>query len=338
MLADGYLDGVRTLGPDEVDRWACAGYGRGGIAYTLLKAGTLRADRELVRAAMRWAAAGIRSGRRSHKRGWPRSSFSLGLTGLHALHALAARAAGDEATCRRELGRFVASARRARGSSIELFQGMAGRLAGAAIVMRGLPDPGVRALGDALAARILDRLEGDGASLAPKGLAHGYPGVVLGLLAWQAVARSLPEDALARAVAAAHPYDVSALVPRRQVDWAHGHAGMALLFARAFSVLGDRRFHAGARQAAARARALPGGGLLLLDGAAGIAYGMLAVAAADPAGPWRDAAWQIASHIFARVEAPAANPFGLWGGLGGVCCLALDLLHETPAGFPGFEP
>jgi hypothetical protein len=338
LLADSYLDGVRTLGPGEVDRWACAGYGRGGIAYTLLKAGTLRADRELVRAAMRWAAAGIRSGRRSHRRGWPRSSFSLGLTGLHALHALAARAAGDEATCRRELVRFVDSARRARGSSIELFQGMAGRLAGAAIVMRDLPDPGVRALGDELAARILERIEAGDAQLAPKGLAHGYPGVALGLLGWQAVARSLPEDALARAVAAAHPYDVSELVERRQMDWAHGHAGMALLFARAYVVLGDPRFLAWARQAAAEARVLPGGGLLLLDGATGIAYGMLAVAAADPDGPWRDTAWQIAGQIFARIEAPAGNPFGLWGGLGGVCCLALDLLHETSAGFPGFEP
>ncbi len=337
LFVDGYLDAVRTLRPDEVDRWSCAGYGRGGIAYTLLKAGTLRGDRVLVRSAMRWVAAGIRSGRRSHRRGWPRTSFSLGRTGLHALHALAARAADDDATCRRELRRFVESARRGRGS-IELFQGMAGRLAGAAIVMRDLPDPDVRALGDELATRILDRLAARAVRLAPKGLAHGYPGVVLGLLAWQAVARSVPEDALARAVAAAHPYDVSTLVERRQMDWAHGHAGMALLFARAYVQLGDRRFLAWAREAAAQTRALPSCGNLLLDGAAGIAYGMLAVAAADPAGPWREAAWQIAGQIFARIEAPTGNPYGLWGGLGGVCCLALDLLHETAAGFPGFEP
>ncbi len=337
LLVEGYLDAVRTLRPDEVDRWSCSGYGRGGIAHTLLKAGTLRGDRALVRSAMRWAAAGIRVGRRSHKRGWPRASFSLGLPGLHATHALAAHAAGDAATCRRELRRFVESARRGRGS-IELFQGAAGRLAGAAIVMRSLPDPGVRALGDRLAARIIDALEAGEVRLAPLGVAHGYPGVVLGVLAWQAVSRSLPEDALRRAVSAAHPYDVSGLVERRQVDWAHGHAGMALLFARAYVQLGDRRFLAWAREAAAQARALPSCGILLLDGAAGIAYCLLAVAAADPEGPWRDLAWTVAGQVFTRVHVPDANPYGLWAGLGGVCCLALDLIHEADTGFPGFEP
>ena len=337
LFVDGYLDAVRTLRPGEVDRWSCMGYGRGAIAYTLLKAGTMRDDHALVRSAMRWAAAGIRVGRRSYLRGWPRASFSLGLTGLHALHALAARAAGDDATCRRELRRFVDSARRARGS-IELFQGAAGRLAGAAIVLRRIPDPGVRAFGDELAARVLAALEAGAVRIAPRGVAHGYPGVVLGLLAWQAVSRSSPERALARAVAAAHPYEVSTLADARQVNWAHGHAGMALLFARAYAQLGDRRFLAWAREAAARAHAQPSGILRLIDGAAGIAYCLLAVAAADPGGPWRDLAWSMAGQIFARIQVPAENPYGLWAGLGGVCCLALDLIHETDAGFPGFEP
>ena len=48
-------------------------------------------------------------------------------------------------------------------------------------------------------------------------------------------------------------------------------------------------------------------------------------------------AWTAANRIFARVEVPAANAYGLWTGLGGVCCLALDLIHQTEAGFPGFE-
>jgi hypothetical protein len=269
-------------------------------------------------------------------RGWPKAAFSRGLTGLHAIHAIAAHAAHDDAACRRELQRFVATARRARGS-IELFQGMAGRLAGAAIVMRNIPDPGVRDLGDELAVRIVDALETRTVRLAPQGLAHGQPGVVLAVLAWQAVMGSLPEDVLVRAVAAMHPYDVSGLVDRRRMDWAHGHAGMAHLFARAYVQLGERRFLTWAREAAARALALPSAGILLLDGAAGIVYCLLAVAAADPQGPWRDAAWALAGQIFARVDLPATDPYGVWSGLGGICCLALDLIHETDAGFPGVE-
>jgi lantibiotic modifying enzyme len=275
-------------------------------------------------------------------RGWPKASFSRGLMGLHAIHALAAHAEGDLAACRRELRRAVEIARRARGS-IELFQGMAGRLAGAASVLRWMPDPEVRALGDALAARIMselaarDRLAARTAGLAPLGLAHGWAGVVLGALTWQSVTRSLPGDALARAVIASHPYDVSGFAEWARRNWAHGHAGMAFLFARAYRQLGDPRFLAWAREAATEACARPTRDLSLISGATGIAYAMLAVAAADPGGPWREAAWTIAGQVLAAVDVPAANPHGVWSGLGGVCCLALDLIHGTEAGFPGIE-
>jgi hypothetical protein len=314
----------------------CFGYGRGGIAYTLLRAGILRGDRTLVLSAQRWAIAGLRSGRRSRTRDWPRTAYSRGLTGLHAIGALAAHAVGDAAGCRREVQRFVATARRGRGS-VELFQGMAGRLAGAAIVMRAIPDPSVRALGDELAAKVLGALERRAVELKPQGMAHGWEGVVLGALAWQAVARSLPEDALRRAVRAMHPYDVSWMNERWRAEWAHGHAGMALLFARAYALLGDPEFLIWAREAAEQARTLPPRGTLLLDGPAGIAYCMLAVAAVDPGGPWREAAWMAAAHSFSRVVLPEQAAFGVWSGLGGVCCLALDLVHETEAGFPGIE-
>ncbi|HSK01349.1 MAG TPA: lanthionine synthetase LanC family protein [Kofleriaceae bacterium] len=319
----------------------CFGYGRGGIAYTLLKAGILRGDRSLVESAQRWAAAGLRSGHRFRMRRWPKGSFSRGLTGLHAIHALAAHAAGHDTTCRRELQRFVASARRGRGS-IELFRGMAGRLAGTAIVMRSVAEPAVRTLGDEMADRIMEQLAARdrgaarGARLSPRGVAHGWPGVVLGALSWQAVARSLPEAALRRAVITAQR-EVSASIDRGRIDWAHGHAGMALLFARAYLQLGDRRFLAWARQAAAQACARPCGGVSLPDGAPGVAYCLLAVAAADPGGPWRDAAWAIAGRVLSYVDVPDRDPYGVWSGLGGVCCLLLDLLHETAAGFPGIE-
>jgi hypothetical protein len=274
-------------------------------------------------------------------RRWPKTSFSRGLTGLHAIHALAAHAADHDTTCRRELQRFVASARRGRGS-IELFRGLAGRLAGAAIVMRSVAEPAVRALGDELADRIMEQLAARdrgaarAARLSPRGVAHGWPGVVLGARAWLAVARSLPAGALLGGVSTARR-EVSASIDRGRIDWAHGHAGMALLFARAYLQLGDPRFLAWARGAAAEACARPTRDLSLVSGATGIAYAMLAVAAADPDGPWREAAWTIAGQVLAAVDIPAANPHGVWSGLGGVCCLALDLMHGTEAGFPGIE-
>ena len=331
-FVDSYLDALRALSPEEVGRTPCFGYGRGGVAYTLLKAGTLRGDRTLVRAAKRWAAAGLRSGRTFHLRGWPKHSFGRGLTGLHAIAALAAHAEGDVAACRRELRRFVESSRRARGR-LDLLQGLAGRLAGAAVVMRRIPDPGVRALGDELAERILAALAARAVRLRPRGLAHGWAGVALAALSWQAAVGTLPRRGLCSAVLAARR---EGSIPK-WTDWAHGDAGMALLFARAYVQLGDRRFLAWAREAAARAHAERRRGFSVIDGAPGVAYCMLAVAAADPEGPWRDAAWEIAGRIFSYIDVPDFFPYGAWSGLGGICCLALDLIHETEAGFPGVE-
>jgi len=112
---------------------------------------------------------------------------------------------------------------------------------------------------------------------------------------------------------------------------------MALLFARAYVQLGDRRFLLWAREAAARAHAKSRGGFALIDGAPGVAYCMLGVAAADPAGPWRDAAWEIAGRVLSYIDVPDFYPYGAWSGLGGICCLALDLIHETEGWFPGVE-
>ena len=99
--------------------------------------------------------------------------------------------------------------------------------------MRGAPHPEVRTLGDELAARVVAALEARAVALPPHGLAHGRPGVVLAALAWQAVSRSLPRDALRRAVIDAHAHGVAAGSDPRMASWAHGHAGMAMLFARA---------------------------------------------------------------------------------------------------------
>jgi hypothetical protein len=214
---------------------------------------------------------------------------------------------------------------------------MSGRLAGAAIVYRNLRDPDVRALGDQLASRIATELDARTAGLLPRSVAHGWPGVVLAALVWQEASRSPPDEGLARAVCAVQADVIARPGDPRRVDWAHGQAGLALMFARAYRQLGDRRFLTWAREAAAGALAYPNSYFSLISGAAGIAYCLLGVAAADPDGPWLDAAWTVAGQALSRVEVPDTDPYGVWSGLGGVCCLALDLIHRTEAGFPGVE-
>jgi hypothetical protein len=266
-------------------------------------------------------------------RGWPKASFGRGLTGVHAISALAAHARGDVAACRRDLQRFIEGSLRGRGSP-DLFSGLAGRLAGAAIMFRRIAEPDVRALGDHLAARVLAVLAEPSLDLPTRGLAHGRAGIVLGALTWQAAAGSLPPRELRAAVRAV----------RREgpmpgwIDWAHGDGGLALLYARAYVQLGDRRFLEWARAAAERALAERRDGFSLVDTSPGVAYCMLGVADADPGGPWRDAAWEIVGRVLAHVDIPDFYPYGAWTGLSGLCCLVLDLLHETDeAGFPGIE-
>jgi hypothetical protein len=324
-FADVYLEELTDLRPDRVLRSPCLGYGRGGIAYALLRAGTLREDRSLLLAARDWAHAGLRTARRFRLRGWPKASYSRGLSGLHATCALIARALDDDATCAAEIERFLAASRSARGS-LDLFQGAAGRLAGAAILRRLSPSDELRAHGDTVAARLASALARRTGDLSSRGLAHGWEGVAFGILAWGAPS----SDAVRRALHAFRPDAPAA-------DWAHGLAGLAMLHARAYEVLGDPQLLAWARAAGERAHATAPQGWSMLNGTAGIAYALLAVARVDPAGPWRERARDLAARAIANVDVPARNPYGLWSGLSGLFCLALDLAHETTAGFPGLD-
>jgi lanthionine synthetase-like protein len=328
-FVDAYLEALLELRYSDVLRSPCFGYGRGGIAYALLRAGTLRGDRALITRAHAWATAGVRTARRFRLRGWPKSSFSRGLAGLHAIEALASRAMNDDASSRAELQAFVAASRRGRGT-MELFQGLAGRLAGAAIVARRCADPSVIALGDELAARIVAALHANRLALPPDGIAHGTPGALLGALAWNAVRPSLPARDLVPALRAQHPYRA------RNPGWAWGHAGMALLFARAYQQFQEPAFLRWARAAGERA-CVPLRSPFLVDGLAGVAYCLRALADVDADGPWLTRAIALAHQAIAQGDVPARCPYGVWSGLSGVFCLALDLEHGASVGFPGIE-
>ena len=319
-----YLDELLELEPDMVRRAPCLGYGRGGVAYALLRSSTIGGRHDVLPAAARWASAGIRSAHPFRLAGWPKASYSRGLAGLYAITAMIARARGDDATRDKAITRFVEVNRSARGS-IELFQGAAGRLAGTAILYRQIPDPRLRDLGDHLADQLVRALRQRTARLAPTGVAHGWSGVVLGLLQWERVT----DDVIAEQLRTITP---AAEGP----GWAHGHAGIALLFARAFRRLGDRR-HLDAARTAGEQAYVTVDDLSLVKGATGIAYSMLALAEIDPSGPWRQRLHQIVNRALATLEVPDKDPYGVWGGLSGLYCLLTDLVHDVPSAFPGIE-
>src|SRR5439155_23494113 len=89
-----YLDQLLALVPDDVRRSPCFGYGRGGVAYALYRAGNDLGRDDVLQRAASWVAAGIRSANAFQLRGWPKWSFSRGLAGLHAVGALVAAARG----------------------------------------------------------------------------------------------------------------------------------------------------------------------------------------------------------------------------------------------------
>jgi len=310
-----------------VRRSPCLGWGRGGVGYVLYRAGRDRRSRPLLDRAARWAAAGVRSALPFQLRGWPRTSYSRGLAGLYALTAMIAEARGDATARERAIVRFLEINHRARGT-IDLFSGTAGRLAGVAILHRRCPDPRLVALGDRMAAGLIPRLARREQRLVSNGLAHGWPGVALGLLAWHRVSPTVPPAALHAALEALHDHAPDG------PGWAHGHAGTAMLWARAHAQLGDRRYLAWARAAGETAFATSAGGFELMVGAPGTAFGLLAVADVDPSGSWRERAWILAARAIGGLIVPDADPYGLWGGLSGLYCLADDLARGGPAEFP----
>lgn len=246
--------------------------------------------------AARWCRHAVRAGTGSA----PVTSASRGLLGVHALAARIAHARGDARGVSASLDAFDALWRRARGP-IELYQGAAGRLAAAAALVRDVPAAieRIAPLADAVC---------DALAVAPAGslrlanATHGRAGVALGILAWD---RRRPVTRWLTGRTMAH-------------DWSHGAAGLA-----------HAHHHAGnaeaARGFADHAAASPIGGSNVLTGAAGIAIVLRMVG--------HEAAERFALTALATFQV-ARSPFGVWGSLGGLYGLALDIVRGQDHGFP----
>jgi hypothetical protein len=333
-------------------------FGASGIAYAFWYAAHLwgppPGDPELLEQAERWSRQAV--ARQRHRLAFrvpgsemasrPPSHFLYGLAGVYFVRALVASSRGDRAARARALARFAGLARASRAGSPELYNGTAGCLAGTAILFSRIGSPGLRELGDELAADLLRRAASNQAGVAGwpelrgQGLSHGSAGPFLALLLWQSASGApLPEwvpAALLRLLAGAVADPESFCPAEYHPLLCNGFTGLVYLAAQACRVLGDPAFLGLAREAAGRMlagiRAEPD----LCCGRAGVASACLALARVDPDGPWREHARHL---TLSTLLAEPGDWFsaGLYSGEAAIPCLALLLASGVDAGPPALD-
>lgn len=277
----------------------------------------------------------------------PPGAVAFGRAGLSFVRALIAHSADDHRARRRAVDRFAGLVvTPSSHGTYELYRGLAGGLAGAAILFDRLGNARLEELGNVLSRRLLEAAipSSDGTLTWPpmpdRGLAHGAAGAVLALLLWfQAIAAEPPPrlvDGLESFFAAAYDEprlrDDSHLQPKL----CGGDAGLAVVAAKAFEVMGEEVYLDQARRSLRRALAAPASRHPhLCCGRLGLASACLAVHRHDPGGPWRQRAEELVlSTLLIDLD---QGPVGLLNGEAAFPCLALDLLHERSSGPPGFD-
>jgi hypothetical protein len=336
--ADLLLDELRRLRPAQV-RYPGVLSGRGGVAYGLWRAGVAHRDPDLVRDALRWTDLAIAAQRRGPIRRPRPWSQLLGHAGYHFVRARVASALGDEALRRDAVGAFASWAVRApEGGPVDLYEGAAGGLAGAALLHRegGGRDRELARAGARLSRAVLAELRHPRRRHSRyAGVAYGRGGLALAALEWShASGRALPAWfwARLRAMAGAPgPYFSTA-------NWCNGPCGLIPMWVRAYELAGDPLFLATARASGRDAAGAPAPVPTLCCGAPGAAYSFLALHRVDGDAGWRALAERAA--LVALAAEPAfryRHSYGLTKGKTGVLCLALDLLTRPHAGIPAIQ-
>jgi hypothetical protein len=361
---DDYLERMRRLTYDDLarrqeGRLVSLAFGAAGIAYAHWHVAAVGGDLRALDNAERWSrAAWVHRGDDraffasggAQRRHLAAEAFLYGEVGLCFLRVLMAQATGA-GDLGHALDRFAAAARAGGaypggahpggahpdGGSQELYAGAAGRLQATAILLRATGDERLLAPGRELAAGLQHAIPPlDGRSLPWRrddgpGLAHGTSGVLFALLSWFRAAGEPVPEGLARCVAGlvwralAEP---ARFCPRPtfEATLCNGFAGLGVLALEAAAALAADAYLAAAGQAAERAlRALPPRPDLCC-GRAGVASLCLALAAAQPGGPWlRHARQLVLSSLLADAE--EWEVAGLYGGEAALPCLAVDLLR-----------
>jgi hypothetical protein len=346
--AEDYFDRLSALSFEEMARrqtgfYSSLAFGASGIAYAFWHgARLLEGDPELLEQAERWSREAV--ARQHHRLAFlvpgsqiaerPPGHFLFGLAGVYFVRALVAISRQDRKARARALARFADLARSSRAGSPELYNGVAGCLAGTAILFSQAGTEALRALGDELAADLLGRAvpSPDGAYRWPElrgdGLAHGGAGPFLALLLWRSASGfALPgwvHSALQHLLDGA-ARDPQGVCPAEYQSWlCNGLTGLVCLAAEARRVLEDPAFLDLGRTLAGRMLAGVRSEPDLCCGRAGVASACLALARVDPGGPWRE---QARGLTLSTLLAEPGDWFsaGLFAGEAAVPCLALLL-------------
>lgn len=360
---DDYFDRMarlryRDLARRQDGRLAGLAFGAAGVAYAHWHVALVRGEERLLDGARRWARAAwehraeptafFPAGRRP-PRGLAEEAFLYGSVGVRFVRALvtAADGAGGGAPGRNDAGDAmddVVAALRHPGVATDLYAGAAGRLLAASLLLAGTGEPRLRAPGRTLAAGLLRRSveprsrAGTAGDDRGPGLAHGTAGVLLALLSWHRAAATPPPGAVVRVAerlidgALAEPARFCSR-PAFTASLCNGFAGLAVLALEAGAALGTERCLEAARRAVRLALGAVPPRPDLCCGRAGVAAACLALATADPAGPWRRHARELVLSAL-LTGADDWEVSGLYGGEAALPCLAADLLAGAAGGPP----
>jgi serine/threonine-protein kinase len=345
-------------------------HGAAGIAYAFYRLATLEESAELLHAADLWSTTALRL--REHPMAFrSRENDFEGVSdvtpfhqpsGVSLVRCLVSRALGDTVGASRALAAYLDETS-APFQSPDLTLGHGAVLLGDAILMDVLsmgPDlegrTALAARGRELYEALADRLDGRGpvteVETGHYGVAHGWAGSLYALLVWSLVSGAALPDGVERRLAELRQVGVEVCgglrwprSPAAATDgflagsmagWCHGSAGYALLYTRAYQVLGEERWLEVARRAAREAWANLGTHYTQCCGLVGRAYAQLALYRTTGDERWHNRALDLAGRLD-RLEASDEYGWGLYKGRSGVALLYRALQAPARAGMPFFE-
>lgn len=372
-------DALRRLGPDGPEGQtglsrAPTGSvhgGASGIAYALMRLAQARGDADVLSLASLWSHRAFAARRAPTGYLSPGDDITPATVGLRAIshapigtayvHALVADAAGDVPALTKAVELFCAETG-AECPTDDLFLGRAGHLMAAAAMLRAVgaarryvPTEQLLAHGDRLRRDLLTLVEAE-SPLSPDrvdrfGVAHGWSGLLLSLMAWASATGDPAPDVVAARLRdlrrcardTAHglrwPIGSGAKLSQdHMAGWCNGGAGHALAYLAGARMFDDDAFLSVAEQAAREADAECGATSVpfLCCGNAGVAFAHLALHRRTGRAEWLERARHQAGLAAEGIASPRLPFQSLFRGAVGCVALAAGISAPEQARFPVF--
>ncbi|MCX5746854.1 MAG: hypothetical protein NT062_30655 [Proteobacteria bacterium] len=335
-LIDGWVS-LAQLTPfrdlqEQAPPWASISQGAAGNAYALWHIAKRRSQPSVLVGAQRWWRFAVRAAER--RSGFRSAAFNripitasvpFGRPGLHVVETLLDHERAKPT--RSGLTKLAASLRRKATTPSEFMAGQAGGLTAALHVARWTDAPEMREVADTLAGRLLDA-----PAMPVNGFAHGQVGVQHALLTWFEHTRTPPPANLVAQLVSPTDAEIIARVPTLAGSWCNGLPGFVMLWVKAYELTGDPAWRDRAREAVHTLATLPSTSGSLCCGAGGHAYALLALARIDASEDWHSTALTLCTRGLSQVA-----DHGVFRGLPGLVCLAVDLITPGTPRFPLVE-